>query len=212
MRLSIVPKDENFFDIFEQQAATVLRGAQLLHKRMDNYGGLEAAYTTSKEVHEIEHMGDELVAECLERLNRTFITPFDREDIFALTRGLDEVLDYVDASAERLVILQISQITPMAAELARIIVRCAEEVEKGVKQMRNLKDPDSARRICKTIGKLENDADQVLREALRTLFQEPHADPIEVIKMKDLYENLEMATDRCQDIANILHTIIAKYT
>lgn len=212
VRLQLIPKDENFFEIFEKQAANALRGAELLRKRLENYTGLDMAYTTSKEVHEIEHMGDDLVADCLERLNRTFITPFDREDIFALTRGLDEILDYIDASAERLVILQITTVSPMAAELARIILRCAQEVEAGVTLLRHMKDPGPLLRICKTIGTLENDADQVLREALRSLFQDPHVNPIEVIKLKDLYENLEMATDRCQDVANILHTIVAKYT
>jgi predicted phosphate transport protein (TIGR00153 family) len=174
VRLQLIPKDENFFEIFEKQAATCLRGAELLRKRLENYTGLDMAYTTSKEIHEIEHEGDNLVAECLERLNRTFITPFDREDIFALTRGLDEILDYVDASAERLVILQITTVSPMAAELARIILRCAQEVERGVTLLRRMKDPQPLLQICKTIGTLENDADQVLREALRSLFQDPH--------------------------------------
>jgi len=211
VRLSFVPRDENFFAVFEQQAENALKGARMLHERLENYGGLDAAYTTSKEIHEIEHIGDGLVADCLERLNRTFITPFDREDIFSLTRALDEILDYVDAVAERLVILQIGHTTPMVVELARIILRGAEEVQAGVQLLRNLGNPEPVLRICKTINSLENDADQVLREALRTLFNDPGIDPLEVIKFKDVYENLEMATDKCQDVSNILHTIVAKY-
>jgi predicted phosphate transport protein (TIGR00153 family) len=211
VRLSFIPRDENFFDVFEQQAANALRGAAMLHQRLEAYGGVDAAYTTSKEIHEIEHIGDDLVAECLERLNRTFVTPFDREDIFALTRALDEILDYVDAVAERLVILQITHTTPMVTELSRIIVRCTEEVQAGVAHLRNLKNPESLLRSCKTINELENDADQVLREALRALFRDPGVEPLEVIRFKDIYENLEMATDKCQDVSNILHTIVAKY-
>lgn len=211
MRLSFVPRDENFFHIFEQQAVNVLKGASMLHTRLENYGGLDAAYTTSKEIHELEHIGDSLVAECLERLNRTFITPFDREDIFALTRALDEILDYTDAVAERLVIMQITYTTPMVIELARLILRGSEEVLAGVRLLRNLRDPEPVLRICKTINSLENDADQVLREALRSLFSDSAAAPLEVIKFKDVYENLEMATDKCQDVSNILHTIVAKY-
>jgi len=210
--LKLVPKETVFFDIFEQQAATVLKGAQLLRSRLDNYTGTESAYTTSKEIHDLEHTGDELVADCLVRLNKTFITPFDREDIFQLTRDLDEVLDWIDSSAERLVILQIGSITPMVTELGRIIVRCAEEIEQAVKLLRRMKDPEPVLRACRRIVKLENDADQVLREALRELFQDNERQPLEVIKLKELYENLENATDAAQDVANILHTVIAKYT
>jgi predicted phosphate transport protein (TIGR00153 family) len=212
VRVRFLPQDYNFFEIFEKQSVIVLKGATMLHAHLENYGGLEAAYTASKEIHELEHAGDDLVGECLERLNKTFITPFDREDIFALTRALDEILDYVDAVAERLVILQITHTTPMLVELARIIRRGAEEVQTGVRFLRNLGDPDPVLRICKTINSLENDGDQVLHEALRLLFQDPNANPLEVIKLKDVYENLELATDRCQDVSNILHTIVAKYT
>jgi hypothetical protein len=208
----LVPKETAFFDIFEQQAAVMLKGAQLLRHRLDNYTGVDAAYTTSKEIHDLEHAGDELVADCLVRLNKTFITPFDREDIFELTRGLDEVLDWVDSSAERLVILQINSVTPMVTELGRIIVRCAEEIQQAVELLRRMRDPEPMLRACRRIVKLENDADQVLREALRQLFADPNAKPLEVIKLKELYENLEMATDVSQDVANILHTVIAKYT
>ena len=210
--MRFLPQDHNFFEIFEKQSDVVLKGATMLRAHLENYRGVDAAYTVSKEIHEIEHLGDSLVAECLERLNKTFITPFDREDIFALTRGLDEILDYVDAVAERLVILQITQSTPMLMELSRIILRGAEEVQAGVRHLRNLGNPEPVLRICKTINSLENDGDQVLREALRRLFQDPDANPLEVIKLKDVYENLEMATDRCQDVSNILHTIVAKYT
>ncbi len=212
MALKLVPKETAFFDIFEQQAETVLKGALLLRHRLDDFGGGESAYTTSKEIHDLEHTGDELVADCLVRLNKTFITPFDREDIFQLTRALDEVLDWIDSSAERLVILQIDRVTPMVTELGRIIVRCCEEIQQGVQLLRRIRDPEPVLRACRRIVKLENDADQVLREALRQLFADNQAQPLEVIKLKELYENLEMATDAAQDVANILHTVIAKYT
>lgn len=212
MGFRLVPKEQAFFDLFDGQAAVVLQGAELLHKRLESYGGLEAAYTTSKEIHELEHNGDEMVAECIDRLNKTFITPFDREDIFALTRALDEVIDFVDASAERIVLLQITHLTPMVGELARIILRSAQEIQTGVHLLRRLKDPEPILRSCKRIVQLENDADQVLHEALRQLFADPGISPLEVIKLKELYENLEMATDKCQDVSNIMHTIVAKYT
>jgi predicted phosphate transport protein (TIGR00153 family) len=208
----LIPREPAFFDLFEQQAANVLKGAALLRQRLETFTGLDSAYTTSKEVHDLEHIGDEMVAECIDRLNKSFITPFDREDIIALTRALDDVLDWIDSSAERIVILQISHLTPMVTELARIILRSAEEIQQAVQLLRNMKDPEPVLRACRRIVQLENDADQVLREALRQLFADSKAQPLEVIKLKELYENLEMATDQCQDVANILHTIIAKHT
>jgi predicted phosphate transport protein (TIGR00153 family) len=210
--LRLVPRETVFFELFEQQAANVLKGADLLRQRLETYGGLDTAYTTSKEIHDLEHIGDELVAECIVRLNKTFITPFDREDIFALTRALDEVIDWIDSSAERIVILQISNLTPMVAELARIIFRSAQEIELAVKLLRKLSDPEPVTRACRRIVQFENDADQVLREAMRELFADGQMAPLEVIKLKELYENLEMATDVCQDTANIIQTIVAKHT
>ena len=212
MGLRLIPREQNFFDLFEQQAANVRKGADLLRQRLEDYKGLDAAYTTSKEMHELEHIGDDLVAECIDRLNKTFLTPFDREDIFALTRSLDEVIDLVDASAERLVILRIEHVTPMVVELTRIIARCAEEIEQAVFLLRKMRDSEPVLRACRRISQLENDADQVLQEALRQLFMDNDAKPLEVIKLKELYENLEMATDKCQDVANIVHTVIAKYS
>jgi predicted phosphate transport protein (TIGR00153 family) len=210
--LRLVPREPAFFDLFEQQATNVLRGAELLRQRLEHFGGLDSAYTTSKEIHDLEHIGDELVAECIDRLNKSFITPFDREDIIELTRALDDVLDWIDSSAERIVILQISRLTPMVTEFTRIIHRSAEEILTAVQLLRHMKNPEPVLRACKRIVQLENDADQVLREALRQLFVDDRAAPLEVIKLKELYENLEMATDQCQDVANILHTIIAKHT
>lgn len=212
MGLRLIPQEKEFFGLFEQQAATALKAAALLRQRLETYTGLDVAYITSKEIHDLEHVGDELVAECLTRLNKTFITPFDREDIFALTRGLDDVLDWIDSSAERIVILQIASLTPMVVELARIIHRSAEEIHGAIPLLRKLRDGEPVLRACRRIVQLENDADQVLREALRQLFQDPNAPPLEVIKLKELYENLERATDKCQSVANILHTVVAKYT
>jgi hypothetical protein len=209
--MRLIPKEEQFFDLFEQQAANALQGARSLHRMLEQYTTLDSAYVASKEIHELEHHGDDLVAECVARLNKSFITPFDREDIYALTRALDDVLDWVDSSAERMVILKIEKPTPFAIELSRLVIRGAEEIANGVHLLRNLRDAEPLLRLCNRINKLENDADQVLREALGSLFADHQVAPLEVIKWKDVYENLEMATDKCQEVANILHTVLAKY-
>ncbi len=210
--MRLIPREEKFFDLFEEQAANVLKGAQVLLRCFENYTSLDAAYLASKEIREVEHIGDELVHDILARLNKTFVTPLDREDIYELTSRMDDVVDYVDAVAERLVIFQIPKPTPHATEISRIIVRSAEEIAEGVHLLRNLRDPETLARQCTKINQLENDADQVLREALATLFQGQELNAIDIIKWKDIYEHLETATDKCEDVANVLDTVIVKYT
>ena len=210
--MRLMPKEQAFFDLFEEQAANALKAAEMLLKGFETYTTIDAAYGVSKSIHEIEHIGDELVHDTIARLNKSFVTPLDREDIYALTRALDDVLDFIDASAERLVIFQIDKPTMHATELARIILRSCEEIKHGVHLLRNMRDVEPLLRICAKINKLENDADQVLREALAKLFHGHDVDPLEVIKWKDIFENLEQATDMCEDVADILHTVIVKYT
>ena len=146
------------------------------------------------------------------RLNKSFITPLDREDIFELTSRLDDVLDYIDAVAKRLVTFKISTVSSHAIELGRIIVRGAEETAAGIAMLRDLSKSEAIIRQCAKINQLENDADQVMRDALNDLFNGGAKDPLEVIKWKDLYEHLEVATDKCEDVANILESVLVKYT
>ena len=210
--MGLIPKDTQFFESLEQQAATVLDGAKKLLHCLENYTNIEAAYLASKEIHEVEQIGDEQVHQLMDRLNKSFITPLDREDIYALTVRLDDILDYVDAVGKRLVTFAIEKPTPYAIELSRIIVRSAEEVHAGVGMLRNLKKPEALLRQCAKINQLENDGDQVFRDALTSLFKDHKHDPVEIIKWKDIYEQLEIATDKCEDVANVLQTVIVKYT
>jgi predicted phosphate transport protein (TIGR00153 family) len=169
-------------------------------------------YLASKRIHDVEHEGDELVHRLMERLNKSFITPLDREDIYELTSRLDDVLDYVDAVAKRLVTFKVSVPTHHAIELGRIIVRGAEETAAGIALLRDLSQADAIIRQCAKINQLENDADQVMRDALNELFNGGTKDPMEVIKWKDLYEHLEVATDKCEDVANIIEAVLVKYS
>jgi hypothetical protein len=210
--MRLIPREEKFFDLFEEQAANLLKGAQILLRCFEQYTSLDAAYVASKEIREIEHTGDSLVHDIVARLNKSFVTPLDREDIYELTCRLDDVLDYVDAVAERLIIFQIQKPTPYATELSRIIVRASEEISQAMRLLRNLRDVETISRQCAKINQLENDADQVLREAFTNLFQGNGLDPISVIKWKDIYEHLETASDKCEDVANVIDTVIVKYT
>jgi uncharacterized protein len=210
--MALIPREVQFFDLLEQQSQTVVRGAKLLQECLESKGSLDDLYLASKRIHDVEHEGDELVHRLMERLNKSFITPLDREDIYELTSRLDDVLDYVDAVAKRLVTFKIATVTPHAIELGRIIVRGAEETAVGIALLRDLSKADAIIRQCAKINQLENDADQVMRDALNDLFDGGAREPVEIIKWKDLYEHLEVATDKCEDVANILEAVLVKYT
>ena len=210
--MALIPREVRFFDLLEQQSQTVVRGAKLLQECLESKGSLDDLYLASKRIHDVEHEGDELVHRLMERLNKSFITPLDREDIYELTGRLDDVLDYVDAVAKRLVTFKIATVTPHAIELGRIIVRGAEETAVGIALLRDLSKADAIIRQCAKINQLENDADQVMRDALNDLFDGGAREPVEIIKWKDLYEHLEVATDKCEDVANILEAVLVKYT
>jgi predicted phosphate transport protein (TIGR00153 family) len=199
-----------FFDLCEEQAGLLMKAAERLHQGLQAYE-LPNAASLRDDIHTIEHAGDELVQTALARLNRTFVTPIDREDLYALTRALDDVLDEIDAAAEHFGLMRIETATAYACELARLIVRSAEEIAGGVRQLRRLRDAESLLHHCVRIEQLESQGDQVLHQALAELFGKAGADPIEVLKWKNIYENLETATDTCQAVAGILRTVAIKH-
>jgi len=210
--MGLIPREVRFFDLLEQQSKTVVRGAKLLQECLESKGSTDDMYLASKRIHDVEHEGDELVHSLMERLNKSFITPLDREDIHELTSRLDDVLDYIDAVAKRLVTFKIEAPTHHAIELGRIIVRGAEETAIAVALLRDLSKGEAIVRQCAKINQLENDADQVMRDALNDLFNGGARDPLDVIKWKDLYEHLELATDKCEDVANIIESVLVKYS
>ncbi len=211
--MKLIPREIQFFDLLEEQAETVVRAAKLLRDEcLEGSISLDGLYLVSKRMHDIEHEGDDIVHRLLARLNKSFITPLDREDIHALTVRLDDVLDYVDAVAKRLVTFKIERPTPQAVELGRIVHRASEEVALGIRLLRDLRQAEEITRQVARINQLENDADQVMRDALNLLFNGEIRDPLEVIKWKDLYEHLEIATDKCEDVANIIEGVLVKYS
>lgn len=173
--------------------------------------GGELTDEQAEKIHEVEHRGDDLTHELMARLNRTFVTPIDREDIHNMTSCLDDVLDYVEATSDRLALFAITEPTPEAKELARIIVEAAEEICKGVKGLHTLRNPEEILHRCQEINRLENEADTVSRAALGRLFRGEFT-ALEAIAWKDLYDHLEDATDKCEDVANVLESIVVKYS
>lgn len=191
---------EKFFDLFKEAAQNALAGAQALEEMLDHGNNFEGAW---KRIKEIEHEGDRLTHRTIRMLNQTFLTPIDAEDIHALATALDNVMDAIEAAASRMVLYKIAKIPPAAQELSEVIVTSTEQLVKAISHMPRLEDIDD---YCIEINRLENTADEIYRKAIGTLFDgEPH--PLDVIKWQDIFDILESATDRCEDVANILESI-----
>jgi predicted phosphate transport protein (TIGR00153 family) len=159
-----------------------------------------------EDIRRIEHLGDEMTHSIMRKLNQTFITPFDREDIHTLASSLDDVVDFINAACARIVMYRITDPPAEAGQLARLILAQCEELEKAVS---NLQKSDDVLRHCVEINRLENEADQVSRVAIARLFDH-ETNPINLIKIKELLEFLETATDKAEDVADVLETVVLK--
>ncbi len=202
----LIPREEKFFEFFNKAANNILDGAKALVQMMDEHDGdLEKGW---KQLEEFEHEGDKITHQIIRKLNRTFITPIDREDIHSLTVALDDVMDLIEAVAARMSLYKIKQPTEEARKLAQVILKSAEEIVKAVSNLERL---DDVMEHCIEINRLENVADDVSREAIADLFDKGH-DPMDVIKWKEIYETMETATDRCEDVANIVEAVALKNT
>ena len=204
--MRFLPRDEKFYDLFESSVKKVVQGAIQLEDMIRDF---KEVALKAKGIKDTEHEGDVVTHETIEMLNRTFITPLDREDIHNLITALDDVLDYIEACAERLYLFKIVQTNEEAMMLVGILVKTVKEVEQAVSRLRRLKGADSIMKHCIEINRLENEGDYVGRAAVAKLF-EPGSDPLEVIKWKEIYETLENAIDRCEDVANVLEGIVLK--
>jgi predicted phosphate transport protein (TIGR00153 family) len=201
---NLIPKEVRFFDLFDQQSQHIIHAAGLLQDMVQNFSDARAKANAIKE---IEHQGDQVTHEIVRRLNTTFITPIDREDIHDLATHLDDVLDFIEAVAERLVVYRIKEVTSPARALADVIMQTAQAMDRAIKCLRTM-DPGFHEHAVE-VNRLENSADRLLRESLAALFEES-VDPIEVIKWKEIYETMEIVTDRCEDVANVIEGIILK--
>jgi predicted phosphate transport protein (TIGR00153 family) len=201
-----LPKNADFNSLFDQASANILKGVCLFRDSVKDLNGLRGNVEKLKE---LEHEGDRLTHKTLDTLNTTFITPFDREDIHALATRLDDILDSVDAAAQRMIVFGIDAVPPRFVKLADLLVESTREVQKAVQALPDRKKRDVALTSCVEINRLENEADVIHREALGELFANSH-DAVAVIKLKDLFAFVEEATDRCEDVADVIQTIILK--
>lgn len=201
--IRLIPRETKFFRMFAEVSENVTEGARLLQDILKNPANIAERLA---KLQAIEHRGDEMTHNIITTLNQTFITPFDREDIHRLTSSLDDVLDFVNSAGMRLTLYRITSPPPVAAELAGLIVEQSEELAKGVSL---LEQNQRVLEHCVEVHRLENEADRVSRNAIAELFDN-EKDPIQLIKMKELYEVLEMATDKAEDAANVLEAVALK--
>jgi predicted phosphate transport protein (TIGR00153 family) len=203
--MRLIPRDTKFFELFAELSTNLTDGAKLLRAILADPKDLTMRVS---QVQAIEHRGDKATYSIITKLNQTFITPFDREDIHRLASSLDDVLDFVNSAALRLVMYKIHNPPPVSAELAGIIVLQCEELAKGVSL---LEKNGQVMKHCEEVNRLEDMADNVSRRAIADLF-EHEKDPIQLIKLKELYEVLEYATDKAEDAANVIEAIVLKST
>lgn len=201
----LIPKEEAFFDLFKKAAHNMIEGSRLLKDMMEDFRDPAGK---AKRIKEVEHVGDGITHDIATRLNQTFITPIDREDIHDLASALDDILDAVEAVADRFVIYKIVRPTDAAVRLADILYQASVAVGCGVDRV-NLSHAQ-INECSVQVNSLENEADRVSRDAISALF-EKETDPIAVIKWKEIYETFEAGTDRCEDVANILERIVLKH-
>ncbi|MGH7828012.1 MAG: DUF47 domain-containing protein [Candidatus Binatia bacterium] len=195
-----IPNQDKFFDLFKDAAQNALAGAKATKEMFEQGQNYQEAW---KGIKDIEHEGDRLTHKTIRTLNQTFITPIDSEDIHALATALDNVIDAIEAAASRVVLYKITNIVPEALDLTNIVVASTEQLVKAISHMPKLEDIDE---YCIEINRLENAADEIYRKAIGSLFDQERP-PLEVIKWKDIFDILESATDRCEDVANILESI-----
>ena len=209
LRFPFIPKEEKFFDLLEASACNVVKGANLLAELMNKWEDVESKIRHLKD---IEHQGDEITHRIISQLHATFVTPLDREDIALLAEYLDDVLDYIEEVAAHMLIYEVKRPSERAQELADILVKTASEVSAAIPMLRHRNTLNKIPERCMEINRLENEADTVQRAAMAELFHDQLdvAGMIRWIKWRDIYDHMENATDRCEDIANILEGVMIK--
>lgn len=203
--MRLIPHEAKFFELFAELSGYLTEGAKLLRATLEDPRDLDLRV---EQIQAVEHKGDRATHAIITKLNQSFITPFDREDIHKLASSLDDVLDFTNAAATRLLMYKISEPPPDAAELAGLIVLQSEELARAVLLLEK-NGTGTVMKHCEEVNRLEDEADHLSRRAIARLF-ETETDPIKLIKLKELYEVLEVATDKAEDAANVIEAIMLK--
>ena len=202
-RISLVPQNREFFRLLERASDNALATARLLVRMLDEF---PSNGNFLREIKELEHEGDRLTRELVDLLNRTFVTPFDRDDLYQLASALDDVCDHIDEAAGNIVGYGVEEVRPLAKEQAQVLLRSAEKLHKAVQQLDGFKDASAE---LHALRDLEDEGDRLNRDAVSDLFKSVD-DPIAIIRWKDIHEQLEEAVDACENAADVLEAILVK--
>jgi uncharacterized protein len=202
------PKDKKFFPLFEKAAGNATATAKVLVELV-NTSSPDKRRELFREIERLEHVGDNITHETFSELSANFITPFDREDINNLVSAIDDIVDYIHGASKRMELYKVENMTPAIVKISELILKGAEELEIAVSELRNLKNITKIKEATVRINSIENHADDIFDIAIAKLFEE-EKNAVEVIKMKDVLSMLETATDKCEDAANVINTILIK--
>jgi len=206
--MSWIPKDEKFFELFDRAADNMVKMVEAFSDFVNHFGDDSTDALLSR-IHDLEHEGDILTHDVMDKLNRSFITPIDREDIQALTKAIDDVVDLVQAAADRMVMYKIDKATDSLKDMVEVLILSVKETAKAVQSIKQLEETRRVLDYCIEISRYENEGDALLRKTVTKLFD--HAkDPIQLIKWKEIYENVEIALDKCENVANVIEGIVVK--
>ncbi len=208
MLKSLISKEFGFYDLFERHAQTTLDAAKAMQEAVNH---LDNNTEIINRISELEHKADELTHMTVDLMHRTFITPLDRDEILKLISRMDDVVDFVDAAAHRLVLFEIAEVPERLAQLCQVLIDAQAQICDMVKLLRKIKGSDLHKHAME-INRLENQADQLHRDGLAELFKRYKHDPLLVIKLKEIYEILETSIDSCEDVANIVEGIVLEHS
>jgi predicted phosphate transport protein (TIGR00153 family) len=204
----LMPREGRFFDLFNAHATQIAEGGRALAQLFSDFAAVTAH---ASRIDAAEHSADKITHETISLLHKTFITPLDRDQIHQLITSMDDVLDLIQDTAESIVLYDIRSVSPEAQQLAQICQMTCERVKAAVALLANLRDPEAILKTCEEIDRLESDADRVMRSAMSRLFRE-ESDVKQLIKLRSIYELLELITDRCEDVANIVEGIVLEHS
>ena len=200
----LMPREGRFFDLFNAHAERIVEGSRELAAMIGTFSELEAH---AQRIDAVERAADKLTHECITLLHKTFITPFDRDQIHQLITAMDDILDLIQDVAESVALYDLRKVTPEARQLADICQMCCERVRATIALLTDVKRSDAILKCCEEIDRLESDADRVMRSAMSKLFRD-ESDVKQLIKLRSIYELLESITDRCEDVANVIEGIV----
>lgn len=202
-----MPREGRFFELFDQHAAHVAAGSRCLAALMANYANLEARQDGIEAIDREEKDADRITHDTVQLLHKTFITPLDRDSIHQLITRMDDILDLIQDVAESAMLYDLQRITPEAQQLAELNQMCCERVQAAVGMLSSMDNAEAILKVCREIDQLESDADRVMRSAMSKLFRD-ETDVRQLIKLKAIYELLESVSDKCEDVANILESVV----